>query len=68
MCVCVCVCVSHHVIWFLFVCLGNAVLTYFGKWDFVEDQVNLEMARRFYMAPGKSRTYMCVCVRVSSCV
>lgn len=31
---------------------GSAVLTYFGKWDFVESDIDYEMARRLYIAPG----------------
>ena len=29
------------------------MLTYFGKWDFVESDIDYELARRLYVAPGK---------------
>ena len=29
------------------------MLTYFGKWDFVESDVDYEIARRLYVAPGE---------------
>lgn len=34
--------------------LGNAVLTYFGKWDFVEPLERPELATQLYVAPGES--------------
>lgn len=33
---------------------GQAVLTYFGRWDFVESQEKMEPAERLYVAPGVS--------------
>ena len=41
------------------------MLTYFGKWDFVESDIDYELARRLYIAPGehgriKVSNYMCV--------
>lgn len=32
---------------------GSAVLTYFGKWDFVESDIGYELARKLYVAPGE---------------
>lgn len=29
------------------------MLTYFGKWDYVESDVDYELARRLYVAPGE---------------
>ena len=51
---------------FLFIILvsGNAVLTYFGKWDFVEPQENYQLIEKLYVAPG---TYV-PCVLLVSCV
>lgn len=34
--------------------LGNVVLTYFGKWDFVEPLEKPELASQLYVAPGES--------------
>ena len=32
--------------------IGSAVLTYFGKWDFVEQQTKYELVKDLYVAPG----------------
>ncbi len=33
---------------------GKAVLTYFGKWDFVEPSSHFMLSQQFYTAPGES--------------
>ena len=32
---------------------GRALLTYFGKWDYVDYQMKYELGSQLYMAPGK---------------
>ena len=38
------------------------MLTYFGKWDFVESDIDYEMARRLYIAPGEYDKNNCICM------
>ena len=41
---------------------GSAVLTYFGKWDFVEADVDHELAHGFYIAPGECVSHFVPCM------
>ncbi len=36
----------------LFICSGKALLTYFGKWDFVEANSKFKLSQQLYTAPG----------------
>ena len=34
-------------------CIGDIKLTYFGKWDYVTNTVNIQAVKQMYVAPGK---------------
>lgn len=48
------------------------MLTYFGRWDFVESDIDYELARKLYIAPGEYRAYSytctCTCMYLFMCI
>ncbi len=45
---------AYYVTATLFHCSGKALLTYFGKWDFVEANSKFKLSQQLYTSPGES--------------